>query len=106
MGQEAVDSSRASVGELLADISSDLSTLMRQEMDLAKAEIRQSASRAGKGAAYWLLPRRGSALPGFVSVAAWWALGDSIGRGWSGLVVAGIWLITAAALALAGRSEV
>jgi hypothetical protein len=50
VGQEAVDSSRASVGELLADISSDLSTLMRQEMDLAKAEIRQSASRAGKGA--------------------------------------------------------
>ena len=49
VGQEAVDSSRASVGELLADISSDLSTLMRQEMDLAKAEIRQSASRAGQG---------------------------------------------------------
>ena len=47
VGQEAVDSSRASVGELLADISSDLSTLMRQEMDLAKAEIRESASRAG-----------------------------------------------------------
>jgi len=88
VGQEAVDSSRASVGELLADISSDLSTLMRQEMDLAKAEIRQSASRAGKQA-YWLLPRRGSALPGFVSVAAWAALGDSIGRGWSGLVVHG-----------------
>ena len=40
---------RASIGELLSDISSDLSTLMRQEVALAKAELTQSAKQAGKG---------------------------------------------------------
>ncbi|WP_354176581.1 phage holin family protein, partial [Arthrobacter nitrophenolicus] len=39
----------ASLGELLGDVTRDLSTLMRQEVELAKAELKQSASRAGKG---------------------------------------------------------
>lgn len=106
LGGESVDSSRSSVGELLAEVSSDLSTLMRQEVELAKAEIRQSASRAGKGAG--LLG--GAGVAGhlgliFISVAVWWALGDHIGRGWSALVVAAIWLIITAVLATVGRSE-
>ena len=42
--------SRPSVGELFSDVSEDLSTLMRQEAELAKAELRQSATRVGKGA--------------------------------------------------------
>jgi hypothetical protein len=42
--------SRASVGELFSEVAEDLSTLLRQEVELAKAEVRQSASRAGKGA--------------------------------------------------------
>lgn len=42
--------SLSNVGELFADISRDLSTLIRQETELAKAEMRQSATKAGKGA--------------------------------------------------------
>ena len=42
--------SRATVGELFSEVAEDLSTLMRQEVELAKAELRQSAIRAGKGA--------------------------------------------------------
>ncbi|MBT2519727.1 phage holin family protein, partial [Arthrobacter sp. ISL-28] len=38
-----------SLGELLGDVTRDLSTLMRQEMELAKAEAKQSATKAGKG---------------------------------------------------------
>ena len=45
MGQER------SVGELVGSLSSDLSLLMRQEMALAKVEVRQSVSHLGKGAA-------------------------------------------------------
>jgi tetrahydromethanopterin S-methyltransferase subunit G len=105
-GREATDSSSASVGDLLAEVSSDLSTLMRQELDLAKAELRQSATRAGRGAG--LLT--GAAIAAllfliFVSVAVWWALGNSIGRGWSALIVALAWLIIGALLAVAGRSQ-
>jgi hypothetical protein len=103
---ESVNSSRSSVGDLLSEVSSDLSTLMRQEVELAKAEIRQSASRAGKGAGMFA----GAGVAGhmvllFLSIAVWWGLGDSIGRGWSALIVAAVWLIIAAVLALTGRSE-
>jgi len=98
---------RPSIGTLLGDISSDLSELLRQELELAKAEARQSATRAGKGAG--LLA--GAATAGhlalvFVSVAVWWALGNSIGRGWSALVVTAIWLVIAAVLGLLGKKEV
>jgi len=99
--------SRPSVGELFSDVAEDLSTLMRQEVDLARAELRQSASRGGKGAG--LLG--GAGISGhmallFASVAAWWGIGDAIGHGWSALIVAGIWLVVAAVLGLIGRREI
>ncbi len=96
-----------SVGELFSDVAADLSTLMRQEVELAKAELRQSAARGGKGAG--LLA--GAGVSGymvllFASVAAWWGIGDATGHGWSALIVAAIWLITAAVLGLMGRREI
>jgi hypothetical protein len=95
-----------SLGDLLGEVSRDLSALMRQEVELAKAELRQSASRAGKGAG--LLGSAGyGALMAllFLSIAAWWALGYLIGNGWSGLVVAGAWAIVAAILFVVGRKS-
>jgi uncharacterized membrane protein YqjE len=102
----ATDSSSGSVGDMLAEVSSDLSTLMRQELELAKAELRQSATRAGRGAGMLT----GAAVAAllfliFVSVAVWWALGDGIGRGWSALIVAVAWLIIGGILAVVGRSQ-
>ena len=99
--------SRATVGELFSDVAEDLSTLMRQEVELAKAELRQSATRVGKGAG--LLA--GAGVSGhmvllFASVAAWWGIGDATGHGWSALIVAAIWLVIAAALGLMGRREI
>jgi Putative Actinobacterial Holin-X, holin superfamily III len=99
--------SRPSLGEVLSDVTQDISTLMRQEVELAKAEIRQSATKAGKGAGML----GGAGISGymvvlFVSIAAWWGLGDTTGHGWSALIVAAAWLIVAAALALAGRNEI
>jgi len=99
--------SRASVGELFSDVAADLSTLIRQETELAKAELRQSATRAGKGAGMLA----GAGVSGhmvllFASVAAWWGIGDTTGHGWSALIVAAIWLIVAAILGLMGRREI
>jgi Putative Actinobacterial Holin-X, holin superfamily III len=95
-----------SLGDLLAEVTRDVSTLMRQEVELAKAEIRQSATNAGKGAG--LLA--GAAVAGyltilFLSIALWWALGYLIGNAWSAVVVAVIWGIVALVLALRGRKE-
>ena len=99
--------SRASVGELFSDVAADLSTLIRQEVELAKAELRQSATRAGKGAGMLA----GAGISGhmvllFASVAAWWGIGDTTGHGWSALIVAAIWLVVAAILGLTGRREI
>ncbi|GAA2737597.1 phage holin family protein [Pedococcus aerophilus] len=99
--------SLSNVGELFADISRDLSTLVRQEMELAKVEMRESATKAGKGAGMLA----GAGVAGhfvllFLSVAAWWGLGNQIGRGWSALVVAAVWAVIAAVLAARGRREI
>ena len=48
--------SRPSVGEAFAGVAADLSLLMRQEVELAKAELRQSAIRAGRAPACWPAP--------------------------------------------------
>ena len=95
-----------SIGERLADVSRDLSTLMRQEVELAKAEAKESAAKAGKGVGMFA----GAGLGGhmvllFLSIAAWWGIGDSTGHAISALIVAAIWAIIAAVLAVTGRKE-
>ena len=95
-----------SLGELISEVTADLSTLMRQELELAKAELQQSASRAGKGAGML----GGAGVAGyfvllFLSVALWWAIGSATGLGWSALIVAVIWGIIAAILYTMGRNS-
>ena len=95
-----------SVGELLGDITTDLSVLVRQEVELAKAEVRQSADHAKAGGAMLgTAAVAGHLTLVFLSVAVWWALGDAIGRGWSALVVAAFWAIVAAITASVGRNR-
>jgi hypothetical protein len=94
------------LGELLSDVTRDVSTLMRQEVELAKAELKESATKAGKGAGMLA----GAAWAGhlavvFLSLALWWALGQLVGLGWSAVIVAVIWGIVAAVLANIGRKE-
>ncbi|WP_374008843.1 phage holin family protein [Leifsonia sp. LS-T14] len=95
-----------SLGELLGEVSRDLSTLIRQEMELAKAEIKQTVTRAGKGAG--LLGGAGYAglmAVFFLSVALWWALGYLVGNAWSAVIVAIIWGVVALILYLRGRKQ-
>ncbi|HEY6478636.1 MAG TPA: phage holin family protein [Streptosporangiaceae bacterium] len=95
-----------SVGEAFSDVAADLSTLMRQEVELAKAEVRESATRAGKGAGMLAgAGVSGHLVLAFASVAGWWGLGEVIGHGWSALVVGAVWLIITAVLGLAARRE-
>lgn len=95
-----------SLGDLLGEVTRDISTLMRQEVDLAKAELKQSAAQAGRGAGMLA----GAGVAGhfvllFLSLALWYALGELIGLGWSAVVVAVLWAIVAAVLASIGRKE-
>lgn len=105
--------SEASVGELFGEVSRDLSTLIRQEVALAKAEAKDSATKVATGAGMFA----GAAWSThfvllFLSVALWWALGgllagdsDERSLGIAALIVALVWAIIAAILALVGKSR-
>lgn len=105
--QNRRDPSDEPIATLVQDVGRDLALLIRQEVELAKAETRQSAKKVAMGAGML----GGSGVAGtmaalFASLALWWALSGPLGRGWSALLVAAIWLVIAAGMALLGRHEV
>jgi hypothetical protein len=96
----------SSLGELVGEVTRDMSTLMRQELTLAKAELKDSASKSAKGAG--LLGGAGYAagmVVLFLSLALWAGLALWIGSAWSAVVVAVLWAIIAAVLFAIGRTE-
>ena len=95
-----------SLGTVLGDITANISTLLQQEIALAKAELRQAGTRAGKGIGLFV----GAGVAGllllvFVSVSAWWGLGRYIENQWSAPVVTAVWAVVALILSLLGRTE-
>ena len=103
-GEPAPD--ERSLGDIVASITGEFSTLVRQEIALAKAEATQDAKTAGKGVG--MLAGAGVAghlfliaLTGLVVIA----LGGPIGYGWSASIVTVVWAVIAAVLAVTGRKE-
>ena len=98
--------SEASLGELVAEMTSELSSLFRQEVELAKVEARQEASRAA---------RAGSKLAGagvagllaalLVSMAAAWLLDQAMNRALAFLIVGIVWVIVGTVLYTTGRRD-
>ena len=52
-GPETADLRDRPVAELLKQLANETTTLVRQELDLAKAEMREKAGKAGAGAGMW-----------------------------------------------------
>jgi Putative Actinobacterial Holin-X, holin superfamily III len=95
-----------SIGELVGNVTRDLSTLMRQELALAQAEVKAEVSKTGKAAgALGAAGFAGYMAVLFLSIALWWALGHLIGNSWSALVVAVLWGIVGAILYSSGRKK-
>lgn len=95
-----------SLGDLLGEVTRDMSTLMRQEVALAKAELKESATRSAKGAGMVGGAGYGALMAiFFLSVALWWWLGTLMGGGWAGVIVAVIWAVIAAVLFVVGRKQ-
>lgn len=99
--------SDASIGELVAGIQQDLTTLVRGELELAKTELRESAERAQAGAGM---------LAGAVFLVLLAVVLISIALGYglvalglhpalAFLIVAVFYLIVAAILGLLGRNR-
>jgi nitrate/nitrite transporter NarK len=95
-----------SVGDLVGDISRDLSTLIHQEIELAKAETKQEVAKAGKAAGML----GGAGFAGYmVALFASLTLAYGIGTFWpawtGALVVAGLWAVAGVLLYLRGREQ-
>lgn len=95
-----------SVGQLLSAVTTDMQTLFRQEVELAKAEVKEEASQAGKAAGMF----GGAGFAGymvllFLSLAAMLGLANVIDGGWAALVVAALWGVAGALLFLKGRAR-
>ena len=96
-----------SVGDLLKELSEQTSTLVRQELDLAKAEMAAKGKQAGMGAGMF----GGAGLFGLLAMIALTACFimalDTAMKGWlAALLVAAVYAAIAGALALTGKSKV
>lgn len=104
----ATAAGNASVGELFKQLSSDSSHLVRQEINLAKAELLESAGHMAKGATKVGIAA-GIAIPGLFAFGAFLiiALGDLMNENYwlSALIVSVAMLATAAILAKKGIGD-
>lgn len=95
------------IGQLVSDVSTDLSQIMRGEIELAKAEIKQDVQHAGKGAGML----GGAAVFGLYGLGLLWlALAMVIAIWlpvWAGLLImAGVLFLIAGILAMIGKGQV
>jgi uncharacterized membrane protein YqjE len=95
-----------SLGQVVSDLSTDLSTLMKQEVQLAKVELKEEVGKVGKGAGML----GGAGFAGwfvllFLSLALTFLLDDWLPLEAGALITAGLWAVVAAVLALVGRKE-
>ncbi|HEY0902411.1 MAG TPA: phage holin family protein [Marmoricola sp.] len=96
-----------STGAIVGDITRDMSTLVRQEVDLAKTELKQELAQAGKGAGMF----GGAGVGGhlallFLSLALTFLLDNWMPVELGALITALLWGILAAVLASRGRKEI
>jgi hypothetical protein len=96
-----------SLGEIVGDISRDMTTLIRQEMELAKTELKDEVGKVGKGAGML----GGAGVAGhltlvFLSLALAFLLDNWMPIELAALITALIWCVVAAVLAARGRTEI
>jgi putative superfamily III holin-X len=95
-----------SIGGLIGQVADDVSKLFRQEVALAKAELKDEAAKAGKAGGMLA----GAGFAGYmvavlVSLALVFALGSVMPLGWAALIVAVVWAVIGGILYSIGRSR-
>ena len=95
------------MGELLKQLADESSTLVRQELELAKAELREKAKTAGAGIGMWLVAGVvGLAAVGALTAFFILALGGALPDWAAALIVAGAYAAIAGALFYLGKQRV
>ncbi|MFD7096758.1 phage holin family protein [Streptomyces xanthophaeus] len=98
--------SDASIGDLIGEIGQDVSQLVRTEIELAKAEIKQESAKAGKavgmlgGAGY-----AGHVVLLFASLTVVFALANVMDPAWAALIVTVLWAVVGGVLYAMGRKR-
>ncbi len=96
-----------SIGDLLSDMTSDLSTLVRQEMELAKEEMKVEVNKAGKAGAGFGAAAVVGLLAGVgLVLTLGFALDAFLWRWVAFLVVTVVLGAIAAALGMAGKKKI
>jgi hypothetical protein len=98
--------SEPTLGELFSGMTADVGTLVRKELELAKAEVREEARTSGKAAG--MLGAAG--LAGwfallFASFALAWGLTEIVPEGVAFLIVGILYAAVAAVLAVQGKQR-
>ncbi len=100
------DARERPIGELVRDLSQQTSTLVRKEIELARAEVTAKGKVAGKGAGML----GGAAVAGLLALGALTAaliavLGEAMDTWIAALIVMVLWAVVAAVLAKAGQAS-
>jgi uncharacterized membrane protein YqjE len=95
-----------SIGELFGEFTSDISTLMRKEVELARIELKEEVSKGARAGGML----GATALAGYLalvmlSFAAAWGLAEAMAPGWAFLIVGAVYAAVAAVLYSKGRAE-
>jgi hypothetical protein len=101
------DARERPIGELVKDLAAQTSTLVRQEIQLAQAELTQKGKIAGKGAGMLV----GAAVVGLLALGALTAmlialLSEFMDTWLAALIITVLWAVVAAVLASAGRNAI
>lgn len=95
-----------SVGALVSAVAADAQTLLRQEVELARAEVRQEASSVGKAAGMFGAAGFSSVMIAvFASVTAVAALDHVLDTTFAGLIVTGVWAVIGTVSFVLARSR-
>jgi len=102
----AEDPRERPIGELVKELASQTSTLVRQEIQLAQAEVTQRGKIAGKGAGMLA----GAAVAGLLALGTLTALlitllDDVMATPLAALIVMALWVVVALVLASIGRKS-
>jgi protein-S-isoprenylcysteine O-methyltransferase Ste14 len=105
MGISTHETTDRSLAAIVGDATRELSTLFRQEVELAKSELRSEVAKAGTGAA---LIGAAGVLAAIAALAFSSALGLALWQLWlepwaAALVVGLLYVVAAAVLALSGK---
>ena len=96
------------IGQLVSDVTTDMSTIVRSEIELAKSEVTEGVTKLGKGIVFFAIAGvLALYMLGLLLLAGAWGIEAAGLPMWAGLlIVSGVLLLIIGGLGLAGYRQV